>query len=140
LCASWSVISHGGRIIRDIMHTNTLYQSRQQHMQFRLSFMTEAHPWKITVNNYLSTVYSKTRCRKNNRNGVPVRLKHHVHHLSNRQTSDWLQSKTWTSISLPRKECTAHYMYTQIETGFVFPNIACVINTQYVSGGGLHLL
>ena len=66
--ANWSVISHGGRFIHDIIHINTyissqpvrhtcsLYYGHGRHTCYRLSLYTkevsEGLPWKITVNNW----------------------------------------------------------------------------------------
>ena len=49
--ANWSDISHGGRIIHDIIHINTYIK--------QISFITEGLPWKITVNKLTIGVYRR---------------------------------------------------------------------------------
>ena len=54
--ANWSVISHGKRIIHDIIHINTYIRVSSQPIRQagskRISFITEGLPWKITVNSW----------------------------------------------------------------------------------------
>ena len=88
--ASWSVISHGRRIIHDIVHINTyirvsksvyMHERRKQANQHagskRISFITEGLPWKLqlTIGVYRKKQRERrSRCIKKNGNSVPVRL------------------------------------------------------------------
>ena len=79
LCANWSVISHVGRIIHDIIQINTLLLTCINAGSKQISSITEGHPRQITVNN-MSMAYRKTtgtfQLYKKELNGVPVRLQH----------------------------------------------------------------